>query len=343
MQRLLDQELVGHFFGVGSVGEQTPEAALEYVKNLVVPYWYQVPAIHEEDMVRQFAYEIEGFEDDEQFVVDVDMYGYREIVDDDSPILIDEEHAHGLYLLMREGPFRVFKTQQTAPSTMAFTVRGSDGRQLVSQSMIRFFSVLMKRFAKGQVEILRPHCEKIILCQDDPAFGFVIDMVRRGEAGEISVEQIVRETESVYPKDVIPSYHYCEDWRVLEEKGKHLLWDTLPKLAHIDVVSYPPEIDPDQGEKINKFIERGGALVLGVLPNTDDVYTAPVIETFQNNLRSTLDQLVKNTVSIDLLAENVMVSTQCGLSRASPNLTREIHEKSGEFANIFHTMVRQTT
>ena len=343
MSRLLDEQLVGQFFGVGSVGETNPEIPLEYIRPLAVPYWYQIPSIHEEDMIRQFGYVIEGFEDEDTFVVDVDMYVYREILEDDEPIVIDEEHAHGLYQLLNAGPYTHFKTQQTAPSTMAFSIRGSDGKQLVSQQMIRFFSALMRRFALGQLELLEKVCDNIILCQDDPAFGFVVAMVQREEAGGLTIDKLVHAIEEVFPQGAIPAYHYCEDWRALTVDGKHLLWDTMPKLAHIDVVSYPADIDNEQAEKINAFIERGGALVLGVLPNTDDGFKTSMEDTFVKNLHETVEKFTRAGVSIDLLGDNAMFSTQCGLSRASPELTREIHVMSSKFAREFRRVIERTT
>jgi hypothetical protein len=71
-----------------------------------------------------------------------------------------------------------------------------------------------------------------------------------------------------------------------------------------------------------------------VLPNIDDSYNAPVIETLRYNLKETLEMFKKSGVNLDLLRYNTMLSTQCGLHSAGVELIREIHETSREFPEI---------
>ncbi|TFF95299.1 hypothetical protein EU546_03530 [Candidatus Thorarchaeota archaeon] len=335
--KLVPQRLVGAFFGVGSVQAEDPAAPLHYITDLQLPYWYQLPSFGEEDMVRQFAYLIDGYEEEGDFILDVDMYTYREILEDDSPLLPDERHARGLHLLRSKGPFLDFKTQQTAPATMAFSIRGPDGGQLLSKSMVLFFSSLMKRIGMGQVEFLSKTCENLLLCQDDPALGHVIDMIQNNRVS-LDIREIRRLTEGVYPEGVIPAYHYCDDWRNLAISGEHLLWDTKPKLVHIDVLRYPPNLETGQSEAINQFIERGGGLALGVLPNNDDDFTGSVTDVLRGGLERTIGAFGKSGVSIELLQENAMISTQCGLSHLSSALTERLHIESHKFPTIFKEM-----
>ena len=340
-QRVLPGQLVGEFLGVGSVGESDPKAALPYVKRLKLPYAYQVPRIKEEDMIRQFGSLVEGFEEKGDYILDLDLYAYQEMTQNGTPLIPDQSHAHGLYLMMDGSRYEFFKTQQTAPATMCFSTRGSDGRQLVSQRMFHFYSSLMTRVAKGQVEHLSRSCKTVFLCQDDPALGFVVKMIRDGRADGLTLRQVIDGTEKLFPKSVVPAYHYCDDWRLLSSNGSYILWDGVPKIVHIDVLAFRPEIDPGQAESINSFMERGGALGLGVLPNVDDAYITPVTETLRRNLKLVLESFQKSTVSLDLLHDRAMISTQCGLSRASSPLSKEIHEKSNEFRSIFEETIKR--
>ena len=104
---------------------------------------------------------------------------------------------------------------------------------------------------------------------------------------------------------------------------------------HIDLVSYKPILETEQAEKINQFFEKGGGLALGVLPNVDDGFSDSVIEVLKRNLGSAVANFAKSGVSIELLGKASMISTQCGLSRASSKLTREIHSSSHMFPEIF--------
>jgi hypothetical protein len=335
MANLLPEELAGQFFGVGSLGERDHKSPLSYISKLALPYSYQITALREEDMIRQFGSTVDGYEEDGDFVLDSNIQLYREITGDEEPILPDEAHMHSLYSLMDGTMYPFFKTQQTAPATMCFSIRGLDGKQLLNRSMFHFFQRLMSRIALGQMKHLERFCKTIVLCQDDPGLGFVSKMIETGQVTDIGLERIVEQTDSIYPTGVIPAYHYCDDWRELKKRDWYILWNSQPKLVHIDVLRYPPRIDLEQAEKINEFVKKGGGLALGVLPNIDDGYSSSVLDTLDKNLALTLSIMITSGIDIDLVRRNTMISTQCGLSGASISLTREIHKQSIHFKSMF--------
>ncbi|TFG28628.1 hypothetical protein EU528_10935 [Candidatus Thorarchaeota archaeon] len=332
-------QLVGHFFGVGSLGEPDATIPMEYISKLQLPYVYQLTSLRDEDMIRQFAAVIDEFEEDGDFILDVDINTYREITSEDDPILPAEKNIRAIYTLMDGTEYPFFKTQQTAPSTMCFSIRNSDGQQLVNRSMFHFFTRLMARIAQGQLNHIMENCRTIIFCQDDPGLGFVKNMIESGKVTDITLEQIIEKTDSIYPGNVIPAFHFCDDWRSLKKDDWYPLWESKPKLAHIDVVRYPPEVDSEQAEKINQFLQNGGGFALGVLPNVDDGFSESVLDTLRANLTRTFRAFAESGVNLKLVKRNSMVSTQCGLSGASPKLTRDIHELSPEFHTIFNEQI----
>ena len=335
---LLPNELVGEFYGVGSLSETNPVKPLDYIKSLHVPYTYQLTSIKEEDMIRQIAYLVDGFEEKGEFILDLDIHTYRSIISEDTSMLLDEKHARSLYLMTKDEKYEYLKTHQTAPASMCFSTRASDGKQLVSRSMFRFYASLTKRIAQGQYEHLSPHCETLILSQDDPALGFVYEMIQGGKVEDLSLKYIGSITDSLFPESVMPAYHYCYDWKILQEGDWHYLWDSIPKIVHIDVLTFPPNLDEDQAEKVNHFLEEGGGLALGILPNVDDGYNASVSETLKHNLKQTLKMFKESGVNLDLLRMNTMLSTQCGLHSASISLITEIHETSRDFPKIYNSV-----
>ena len=332
----MPKQLVGHFFGVGSLGEPDSTVPKEYITRLTLPYVYQLTASREEDMIRQFAAIIEEFEQDGDFILDIDIHRYREITSDDEDILPAEVNLHALYSLIDGTHYPYLKTQQTAPATMCFSIRDSNGNQLVNRSMFHFFERLMARTAQGQYNYIKDHCDTIIFCQDDPGLGFVSSMIDSRKITDLTLRHIIERTDGIYPKGVIPSYHFCDDWRSLKKNDWYPLWESKPKLAHIDVVRYQPNIDSMQAEKINNFLKGGGGFALGVLPNVDDGFSQPILETLRTNLGVVIDAFDNSGVDLELVHQNSMISTQCGLSGASPKLTRDIHELSKEFPVIFH-------
>jgi hypothetical protein len=332
---LLPKDLAGHFFGVGSLGEPDPSVPVEYIKNLKIPYTYSITSIREEDMIRQFAVLAEGFEVEGDFILDVDIHAYREMVNDDEPLMLDREHGRSHFLMMNGTKYPFFKAQQTAPATMCFSIRDNGGKQHITQKMFHYFVRLMSRLAVGQVKHLSQFCETIIFCQDDPGLGHVIEYINQGQVPGLTHRDIIRKTDSIYPDNVIPAFHYCDDWRQLDFDGWFPLWESKPKLAHIDVVRYPSEVSPDQAEKMNEFMKKGGGLALGTLPNVDDAYKKSILETLETNLTQNFQLLRHSEVDLDLVKRNAMISTQCGLSGASPKLSREIHEESSKFQDMF--------
>jgi hypothetical protein len=336
---LLPEHLAGHFFGVGSLGETDASIPKEYISKLKLPYVYQLTASRDEDMIRQFAAVIDEYEEEGDFILDVDIHTYREITSEDDALLPDEVNLSALYSLMDGTKYPIFKTQQTAPATMCFSIRDSDGNQLVNRSMFHFFERLMARIAQGQVNHLKDHCSAIIFCQDDPGLGFVKNMIETGKVTDLTMEQIIEKTDGIYPTNVIPAFHFCDDWRTLKSDDWYPLWESNPKLAHIDVVRYPPDLDSEQAEKINKFMKKGGGFALGALPNIDDGFSQPIFDTLRTNLKITFEAFVKSGIDLQLIRTNSMVSTQCGLSGASPKLTKEIHEASLEFPTIFQEQI----
>lgn len=336
----MPEQLARHFFGVGSLGEPDATIPHEYISQLKLPYVYQLTSSRDEDMIRQFAAVIDEFEEDGDFLLEVDIHTYREITGDDDPLLPDKVNIGALYSLMDGTNYPFFKTQQTAPSTMCFSIRDSEGNQLVNRSMFHFFERLMTRIAQGQFNHLKEHCKTIIFCQDDPGLGFVKNMIESGKITDLTFEQIIEKTDRIYPEGVIPAFHFCDDWRTLQKDDWYPLWESRPKLAHIDVVRYPPEVDSEQAEKMNKFMQKGGGLALGVLPNVDDGFSEPVLDTLRANLKHTFEAFTSSGVALELVQRNSMVSTQCGLSGASPKLTRYIHEISREFPDIFNEQIK---
>lgn len=335
----MPEQLVGHFFGVGSLGETNPSIPKEYITKLTLPYVYQLTASRNEDMIRQFAAMIDNYEENGDFVLDVDIHTYWEITSEDKSLLPKEENLHALYSLIDGTKYSFIKTQQTAPSTMCFSIRDSDGNQLVNRSMFHFFERLMSRIAQGQFNHLKDHSKTIIFCQDDPGLGFVKNMIESGKVTDLSLEQVIQKTDGIFPEGVIPAFHFCDDWRGLQKDDWFPLWESKPKLAHIDVFRYPPKVESEQAEKMNKFMRNGGGLALGILPNIDDGYQQSLQDTLRSKLTSIFQDLTNSGVDLELVRRNSMVSTQCGLSGASPKLTREIHELSSEFPVIFNEQI----
>jgi hypothetical protein len=334
--KLLPDDLIGEFYAVGSVSDKSHDAPLEYTSKLKLPYAFTLPNLREEDMIRQFAALVPEFEKEGNLTQNIDLHTFRQVTENDEPLLPHEKNFASLFQMVGKRKFAYFKTQQTAPASMCFSTREKTGKQLISKSMFYFYASLMKRIAEGQRRHLNGHCDRLMLCQDDPALGFVIKIINRGDVSNLTLKHIVKVTDQIYPNDVIPSFHYCDDWRSLGSNGWHPIWSSRPKVAHLDVLAYSPDTDSEQAEMINNFLERGGGIALGILPNRDDALPGKIPEVLRHNLIATLKEFHDSGVSLDLLRPRCMVSTQCGLYAASESLSRNIHHQSSQFPAIYN-------
>ncbi len=341
MSKLLPDELIGEFYAVGSVSNKNHDAPLEYTRKVKLPYAFTLPNLHEEDMIRQFAALVPDFEKEGNLTQDIDLHTYREFTESDEPLLPYEKNFLSLYRMVGKGNYAFFKTQQTAPASMCFSIRDKTGKQLISKSMFHFYASLMKRIAEGQCRHLMNHCDNLMLCQDDPALGYVIEIINRGDVSNLTLKHIAKVTDNIYPDEVIPSFHYCDDWRKLLFNDWHIIWSSRPKIAHLDVLAYSPETDTEQAEMMNKFLENGGGIALGVLPNRDDAFTGEIPGVLRYNLTAALEAFQTSGVSLDLLQPRCMVSTQCGLYAASDSLSRSIHLESSQFPLIYDEIFSQ--
>ncbi len=331
---LVTDDIRGQFMGVGSLPDDDIHAQIRYIRRLRVPYWFQLPSHPEEDMIRQFAYLIPDYESEGPCILRLDPSTYRETVENTEPLLPDQQHARALHMLMESYYYDVFKTQQTAPATMMFSIRGIDGSDMVSEDMFVFFTTLMQRIAIGQVAHLQPHCKRILLCQDDPAIGLTVDIANKRQLRRLSLRRIMQTTDSIYPREVVPVYHYCDDWRCLRQDSWFALWQSQLKIVHMDLITYPPKIDQTQADALMDFLQRGGGLALGVLPRTDTMYHGAVLDELYTRLTTVFSAFLESGVDTALVAERSMISTQCGIPRISSLLAREIHESSNQYPDV---------
>ena len=103
----IPQQIIGQFFGVGSIGETEYQTPLEYIASIAVPYAFQITSNHDEDMIRQIAYLINGFEDSGDFVLDLDLYTYQDIVQDKNSLLFDKAHSRATHLFETDQKFPI--------------------------------------------------------------------------------------------------------------------------------------------------------------------------------------------------------------------------------------------
>ncbi len=292
-----------------------------------MPTWPQLPKrSFLENMYAQFSEELPGIKVDEEngriwFQVDesldAELEGfYQAVIDEDlEGFATSEEYAAGLHYFMSgaldaelEGkPF--VKGQVTGPISFGLTVTDQNRRASLYNETLE--QVIVKGLAlksKWESHALRRAAPgaKVVMFFDEPY------LVSVGSALiSVSREQLIRDIKECIEGSGadLTGIHCCgnTDWSALFETGVDIVnFDAFDYLDSF--VAY--------GEEIKRYIEQGGIIAWGVVPNDERVFegTAEMLAAIVENAFDTL-----GTRGIDraALARQSIITPACGLGSTS--------------------------
>ena len=133
----------------------------------------------------------------------------------------------------------------------------------------------------------------------------------------ISAEEAVKWIdESIEGVDAFTAIHCCgnTDWPMVLKTQRDIL--------NFDAYAYGKALVlyPDE---ISAFLERGGALAWGIVPN-NEAAKDETPESLADRIDGYIDTLVSKGVDRDLLIKRSLITPQCGLGGADEELVRPI-------------------
>lgn len=314
---------------IGSLPHTDPGQACALMLETLpdMPTWPQLPKrSFLENMYAQFSEELPGIKVDEEngriwFQVDesldAELEGfYQAVIDEDlEGFATSEEYAAGLHYFMSgaldaelEGkPF--VKGQVTGPISFGLTVTDQNRRASLYNETLE--QVIVKGLAlksKWESHALRRAAPgaKVVMFFDEPY------LVSVGSALiSVSREQLIRDIKECIEGSGadLTGIHCCgnTDWSALFETGVDIVnFDAFDYLDSF--VAY--------GEEIKRYIEQGGIIAWGVVPNDERVFegTAEMLAAIVENAFDTL-----GTRGIDraALARQSIITPACGLGSTS--------------------------
>ncbi|MFC1942464.1 hypothetical protein ACFLWU_04525 [Chloroflexota bacterium] len=128
----------------------------------------------------------------------------------------------------------------------------------------------------------------------------------------------------------IRGFHCCAnaDWPII--------LDTDIDYLHFDAYQFGDKLALYSGG-ISSFLERGGMIMWGIIPNTDEGLAAENLDSLEEKLENMLDGMVKAGVDNQLLSERSFVSTCCDTS----NMSAEMAEKAFQMTKQLTERMRQ--
>ena len=303
--------------GIGSLPHKDPRKAMELVLSRMgeVPYWPQLPGLgFGENMYAQFSTMLPGVDVDtrrNKITVDLGDYDpeafYTAVVTDDvDHFAHPRENFHGLYALLDSTKGRRFaavKGQVTGPVSAGLQIMDRNGKAaLYDDAYGEIIRRNLNMQAKWQARKLREVSDRPIIFLDEPSLTLI-----GTPFASVSQRQVVEWTDEVLEGvDAIKGLHCCgnTDWPLVLSTSIELLSFDAYNYAHT-VSLFPREV--------SAFLERGGAIAWGLIPNMEDQIAKETVGTLLQRFEGYMDMLYRKGMDLDLLLERSLITPQCGL------------------------------
>ncbi|MCX6650528.1 MAG: hypothetical protein NT131_02570 [Methanomassiliicoccales archaeon] len=303
--------------GIGSLPHKDPAEAVELVLSRMeeVPYWPQLPSLgFGENMYAQFSTRLPGVKVDahwKRISVDLDDYDPEEfyiavVSEDVGHFAHAPQDFHGLYALLaavKGKRFKAVKGQVTGPVSAGLQVLDQNGKPaLYDEAYGEIIRRNLNMQAKWQVAKLKEVTDRPLLFLDEPSLTLV-----GTPFVSLSPKQVVDWIDEVLDGvDALKGLHCCgnTDWPlVLSTKIDVLSFDAY-NYAHT-VSLFPQEI--------SAFLERGGAIAWGLVPNMEEHIAKETVGTLLGRFEKALDELSRKGLDPELVLERSLITPQCGL------------------------------
>jgi methionine synthase II (cobalamin-independent) len=324
---------------IGSMPHTDPSQACSEVSRYLkdIPAWPQLPGrSYLENMCVQFS---EGFPGavvkGETFYIDrakdldkelEEFYAaYLENNIDKYPIT--QDYAAGLYsfLGLEKLTSLAVKGHITGPVTWGLTVTDNEKRAIIYDDTLGdAVAKFLRLKASWQEKELSKIAKNTIIFVDEPymaTFGSV--------SMNLSKERVISLLEEVFGGlSGLKGVHCCgnTDWSVLLETSFDIL--------SFDAYNYAQSLSLYPAE-IKKFLDKGGAIAWGVVPNDEPSLGKETVASLKDRLEAAMAPFTRNGVPFRQLIEQGLLTPSCGLASLSEEAAGRALELLSELsANI---------
>lgn len=314
-------------FATTLIGSLPYESASEAVDRILggdvdCPAWPQLPARgYCESMYLQTGGHLPGLVvEGDKVSVNLDDYdptdAYMAILGEDVDYFFpEEEHHAGFYEFVGRdlSGFKAIKGQVTGPISEGLQVQDLTGRPVIyDESYGEIVRKTVNMAARWQARRLGELNGDVIMFFDEPS----ISLLGTPFASISDEEAVAWINDSMEGLDCIKAIHCCgnTNWSLVLSTNI----DVLNFDAYVygkNLVLYP--------EEISAFLERGGAIAWGIVPNSDLV-EGETPASLADRMESFIEDLASKGVDRDLLAKRSLLSPQCGLGGADVELVDSV-------------------
>jgi methionine synthase II (cobalamin-independent) len=240
------------------------------------------------------------------------------LADDLEAFGLRPDYAQGFYAMLdalRAVPGKWAKGQVTGPVSLGLTVVDQDLRSILYNDLLADAIVknaaMNARWQVRQLRAIRPH---VIVFVDEPY------MASFGSAFiSLSREQVITMLDEIFAaihqEGALAGVHCCAntDWSVLLATAVDIL--NLDAYGYLENLAlYPAEL--------RAFLDRGGVIAWGIVPNTSDIFNVTpegLAQRLRDGLKLIGDKARARGMAIDVdeLAHHSLIAPSCGLGPAT--------------------------
>jgi len=322
---------------IGSMPHTSPDAACEAVLRFLpqLPAWPQLPKRSWlEGMYAQFADGLPGVvEEGDRIHIDtekdVDQH-FRQLQEDYEAMAVEgyavsRERAAGFYAFLASGPGspRAVKGQITGPVSCGLSITDKDRKPILYHDI--FSDALAKHLrlkAAWQEKKLASLGYPTIIFVDEPymsAYGSAHFSLGREQVSGLleTVLGGIKGTKGV---------HCCgnTDWS--------LLLSTSAQVISFDAYDYAHTL-PLYPTEVKAFLERGGAIAWGIVPNEEKSLAGETLSSLKDRLEEAMAPFTRKGIPIRQLLSRGLVTPSCGLSALPPEASVQALDLLSQLSN----------
>lgn len=288
----------------------------DFRESMYVQYGAVMPCIVEDQERSKISFDVSG-----ERLVELDEFYARYEADDLEYFGLKKAYAQGFYDFLEQLPDYKgtwVKGQVTGPISFGLTITDENLRASLYNEILA--DVIVKNMvmnARWQVQQLKQYGHEVLIFIDEPymsAFG----------SSFISLEQ---EQVVTLLNEVIRAIHAEGGWAGVHCCGNTdwvLLLETEIDMINFDAFNYFDNFALF-ADQVQTFIERGGTIAWGIVPNDDHVFGLEVEELvarFRQGVTS-LSERTNGGLSVAQIEASSILTPACGLGSASMELTEQ--------------------
>jgi methionine synthase II (cobalamin-independent) len=321
--------------GIGSMPHTNADEAGSLIMKYLpdIPFWPQLPRRSpKENMVVQFS---EGFpgvvaegdkihiEASTNFEAELEQIYIDCEQDNAHEYGVSREYAAGLRTFLSQAAGNgMIKGQVTGPITWGLTVTRQDGLGILyDDTLAETEAKFLRLKASWQESVLREISPTTIIFVDEP---YLVSL------GSVFTP-IPEEKVPVLLKEVFKGIKGIKGLHCCGNTNWSIVLDTSLDILSFDAYNYAASLST-HSDKVKAFLERGGSIAWGIIPNDEEVLAKESLPNLRDRLEEAMASFTRDGVKFKQIIAQGLITPSCGLNVLSPEAADRALELTAELS-----------